>query len=346
VCESALARRRTPISFRIPDIFSAPPRKILIVKPSALGDIVHTLPILALLRKRFPKSHIAWLVAQPFAGLIDGHPMLNQLIRFQRGGESPAMAFMSLLRELGELNFDLVVDLQGLARSAMLTFATGARLRVGFRSAREFAPLAYTHKIDSRGDERHAVERYLDVAEALDCGRGPIEFPFVIDRSRVESQISSSQRTAVLLPGTNWETKKWPVSHYARLSELLVADGYRVIVAGAKDAVPLAKQIPTAIDLTNQTTLPQLVALLERADIVIANDSGPMHIAAALGRPLVTIFGPTTPVRTGPFDRMDTVIRLNIACSPCYSRRCSHTSCMNWLTPEMVMRQVRATVQA
>jgi ADP-heptose:LPS heptosyltransferase len=109
------------------------------------------------------------------------------------------------------------------------------------------------------------------------------------------------------------------------------------VVAGGPDAVPLAAQIPGAANLTGQTTLRQLVALLRRAALVIANDSGPMHIAAALNRPLVTIFGPTNPLRTGPYGRDDSVVRLDIPCSPCYSRKCSHISCMKWLNIEPVL---------
>jgi ADP-heptose:LPS heptosyltransferase len=109
------------------------------------------------------------------------------------------------------------------------------------------------------------------------------------------------------------------------------------VVTGGRDAAELARLIPGALDLTGKTSLRQLVALLERSDLVIANDSGPMHIAAALGRPLVTMFGPTNPSRTGPWGREDSVVHVEIPCSPCYSRRCSHTSCMKWLTVEAVM---------
>jgi ADP-heptose:LPS heptosyltransferase len=151
----------------------------------------------------------------------------------------------------------------------------------------------------------------------------------------------------VLLPGTNWDTKRWDVAKFAALVEpLRERFGFTSVVAGGPDVVELAKRIPGAIDLAGKTSLKQLVALLEGAAVVIANDSGPMHIAAALGRPLVTVFGPTNPVRTGPWNRMDTVARLAIACSPCYSRRCAHTSCMTWLTPEHVLERVARQLES
>jgi ADP-heptose:LPS heptosyltransferase len=143
----------------------------------------------------------------------------------------------------------------------------------------------------------------------------------------------------VLLPGTNWETKRWPTEKFAGMvAPLRERFGLVSVLAGGPDAGAMASRIPGAIDLTCKTTLKQLTALLERADLVVANDSGPMHIASALGRPLVTPFGPTNPVRTGPFRRMDSVIRLDIACSPCYSRHCSHQSCLRGLEVEPVVR--------
>jgi ADP-heptose:LPS heptosyltransferase len=123
------------------------------------------------------------------------------------------------------------------------------------------------------------------------------------------------------------------------------------VLAGGPDAVPLAASLPGVINLAGKTNLRQLVALLERASLVIANDTGPMHIAAALGRPLVTMFGPTSPVRTGPYQRMNSVVRLDIPCSPCFSRKCSHQSCLRWLEIDPVLRlaeeqlSVAATVE-
>ena len=324
------------------------PRRILLVKPSALGDVVHALPIVELLRARFPAASIAWLIAPPFAPIVAGHPCVDEVIAFDRRrfsrGTAGLLDAVGLGRSLADRGFDLAIDLQGLARSALLTYATNAPVRVGFAYAREGAPLAYTDRVAWRGtSERHAVERYLDVAEALGCGRGPIRYRFPVadaDRDAVRAMTGDAP-FAVLLPGTNWETKKWPIAHYATLAARIDRElGLRVVVAGGKDVVALAQQmtaeVPGAIDLAARTTLPQLVALLGRASLVVANDSGPMHIASALGRPLVTIFGPTNAIRTGPHGRMDAVVRLNVICSPCYSRTCDHTSCMHWLTPDRV----------
>jgi heptosyltransferase I len=210
--------------------------------------------------------------------------------------------------------------------------------------AREGARWFYTHWVPVGTPERHAIERYLCVTEALGCGRGPVEFPFATDeRDREQVAALAPERYAVLLPGTNWPTKRWPVERFAGLIEpLRERFGLTAVVAGGPTETDLGAKIaavaPGVIDLTGRTSLRQLVALLERAALVVANDSGPMHIAAALGRPLVTPFGPTNPVRTGPYGRMESVIRLDIPCSPCYSRRCSHQSCLQWLGVGPVVR--------
>lgn len=301
-------------------------------------------------------AEITWLVAPAWRSLIEKHPDLNSLILFDRRGlgdvnqgEDGVMRSLALAADLRDRQFDLVIDLQGLLRSALLTFATGAPVRVGFGYAREGAALAYTHRINTPHPERHALDRYVDVAEALGCGRGPVEFDFPVepsDRETVNDLLGGVDRFAVLLPGTNWPTKRWPIEYFGDLADQIRSElGLAVVVAGAADAVDLAPRIPYDLNLAGKTSLPQLVALLERASLVVANDSGPMHIASALNRPLVTMFGPTNPVRTGPFGRMDTVVRLEIACSPCYSRKCSHTSCMKWLTPDKVLEQARRALR-
>ena len=328
------------------------PRRILIIKPSALGDIVHALPVLKLLRTRFPNATIDWLVVPAFASLLEEHPLLNGVVRFDRKGMSgwwrnwkEAKALFAFSRDLRNRKYDLVIDLQGLLRSGWMAWQTRAATRVGFAYAREFASLAYTHRVTQPTPERHAVERYLDIAEALGCGRRPIKFDFAIgeaDRAAARDLVGGSERYAVLLPGTNWPTKRWPVEHFAALVTPLRERGLDVFMAGAADVAGF--ELPGAMSVAGRTSLKQLVALLAQASVVVANDSGPMHIASALGVPLVTPFGPTNPVRTGPYGRPETVIQLDLVCRPCYSRTCTHQSCMKWITPEQVMALVPSPV--
>jgi len=330
-----------------PIALPSPPQRILIVKPSSIGDVVHALPILGLLRKKWPAAHISWLVTPACAGLLDGHPLLNETIRFERrklaaGWWNPkaAASFFRFAAELRRKQFDLVIDLQGLFRSGLIAWQTRAPVRIGFANARELAWMFYTHRVPIDTMEQHALDRYLEVLEALGCEREPLEFVFPTsddDHRHVDELLGDIGPFAVLLPGTNWPTKRWPVEHFADLVKpLRERFGLRAVVAGGPETQELARRID-GVDLTGKTNLRQLVVLLDRAGLVVANDSGPMHIAAALGRPLVTVFGPTNPVRTGPYSRDESVLRLDIPCSPCYSRSCSHQSCLKWLDVQPVI---------
>jgi lipopolysaccharide heptosyltransferase I len=341
-----------------PLTFPSPPRRILLIKPSAIGDVVHTLPILALLRRRWPEAHLAWLLTPACAGLLDGHPLLDEVIVFERhhfgrGWRDPASALslIEFLKDLRRNRYDLVIDLQGLLRSGLLAWQTRAPVRIGFANARELAPIFYTHRVPIDSLEQHAIDRYLRVAEALGCEVDrPIEFPFHVtdeDRAQIAAMLNGSGRYAVLLPGTNWPTKRWPVERYAALvAPLRERFGLTSVVAGSPDEIDLAAQIEGGANLAGKTTLRQLAALIERAALVIANDSGPMHIAAAMNRPLVTLFGPTNPRRTGPYRRENSVLRVDIPCSPCYSRKCSHQSCLQWLQVEPVLQLAEEQMKA
>jgi heptosyltransferase-1 len=322
------------------------PKRILLIKPSAIGDVVHALPILKLVRKRWPGAHIAWLVTPGCAGLLEGHPLLNEVIlfdrrRYGRGWRDPKslVGLAGFSVDLRRSGFDLVLDLQGLFRSGWFTWLTKAPVRVGFANAREFAPLFYTHRVEVGDGDQHAIDRYLKLARAIGC-EGEVEFEFAVkdeDRASARALVGHDRPYAVLLPGTNWETKRWPVEKFGALVEPMKERfGLETVVAGGPDDVELGERIG-GVNLAGRTSIKELVALIAGAELVIGNDSGPSHIAAAMGRPLVMMFGPTNPVRTGPYGRMESVVRIDIPCSPCYSRRCSHQSCLRWLEVEGVM---------
>lgn len=327
----------------------AEPRNILIIKPSSIGDVVHTLPLWNLLRRRYPRAQISWLVAPACAGILEGLPGLR-LLRFDRKGwakawYSPAAGgdLLRFHRQLRRDQYDLVVDVQGLFRSGWFTRFTGAPVRVGFANAREMAWAAYTHRVPVPTPEVHAVDRYLSLLPAIGCAASPVEFTFPVTdehRQAVRGMLGEIGPFAVLCPGANWETKRWPVERFAEMVRPLKDRfGLNCVVAGGPDIVELGNRIPGALNLCGKTSLLQLVALFEAAGLVIANDSGPMHIACALGRPLVTIFGPTNPVRTGPYGRMETVVRMDLDCMPCYGRQCplGHHRCMKDLGIEPVL---------
>ncbi|MEW6249949.1 MAG: lipopolysaccharide heptosyltransferase II [Planctomycetota bacterium] len=342
---------------------SADPRRILLIKPSSLGDVVHALPVLAALRRAWPQAHIAWLVNSAFAPLLERHPLLDETIVFDRRtygrmlrSRRAAAAFIRFARDLRARQFDLVVDLQGLFRSGFLSWASGAPQRVGFAGAREFAWLFYTRRIRPPAAARHAVDRNVHLARALDL---PVtaEFPLPVAEDERRSARALLQAAAgrpvphflAVLPGARWESKRWPAARFADLIEdLSTYDSAVCVLLGAPDERPCATEIlarckAPLIDLVGRTSLPMLVALLAEADLVISNDSGPLHLAAALHRPLVALFGPTSPARTGPYSDTARVVQRPLPCAPCFRRRCplGHHDCLQGLPVDAVLHSVR-----
>jgi heptosyltransferase-1 len=325
------------------------PRKILIVKPSSLGDIVHSLPFLYALKQCFPGAEIHWVIAHGFEGLLQGHPMIHRLWiikkdswRNIRNARQTVQEVRLLFRELKQEKYDLVIDLQGLLRSGIITSATGSPVRIGFQEAREGSRVFYTHTVTG-GKDIHAVDRYLKIAEYLGCDISDISFPFPpVERASSFIPYPSSLPTpdgyAVLVPGARWKTKRWPAEHFGKLASLLPT---KTCIVGSKGDSTIADEIVSlskgkSISLAGKTDLKDLLNIMKQAQFVVSNDSGPMHIAAALGTPVFAIFGPTDPRKTGPYGEGHTVIRSNTPCAPCFKKSCEDIKCMNSLSAKEV----------
>lgn len=342
-------------------------RRILIIKPSSFGDIIHALPVLNGLRRRYPTSHISWLVSSSLVGLLEGHPALDSIIPFDRKhygriGRS-LKATIDFTRFVGQLNrsgFDLVLDLQGLFRSAFMALTTGAGVRIGFDAAREMAPMLYTRRIRSPRTRMHAVDANYLVARSLGFDHEPLRFDLAVNdvareamrRQLVEKGVRQDQDYIVVVPGTRWETKRWPVNRFVQvIEEFSLRRRLPVVLAGAPDEMTIAQELTgrvrsPLINLVGGTTIPQLVALIAGARLAVMHDTGPMHLAAALGTPMVTLYGPTDPLLTGPYHREETILRVEVACSPCRIRRvseCPHGHrCMQELETKRVLERIEA----
>ncbi len=331
------------------------PKRLLIIKPSAVGDVVQSLAVLARVARHWPGTEVSWLVTPACQDLVRGHPMVRQTILFDRKGLSrwfyiPVAAgrFKSLIQELRAPKFDMAMDLQGLSRSAWLARLSGAPVRIGLKSAREGAGLLYTHSVDDQSaGYRNATLRYLEVATALGLGRAdePVDFPLHVsaeNAAAVEAHLSPlvGRPFTLLCPTTNWPTKQWPMAHVAALSRDLMASGKTVVLSAAPNEAAGVAAVTCHLSLAGKITLGQLVEVIRRAEHVVTADSGPMHIAAAARRPLTALFGPTDPGRTGPFNMPQAVLRLPIVCSPCLSRTCSHQSCLQGITPSQVLQHI------
>lgn len=323
-------------------------KKILIIKPSSLGDIIHSLPVLHSLKRCLPEARIHWVVAKNFAELLNGHPMIDRLWIIEKDRwkrpykiSSTIKEFVDLGRRLREERFDLVIDLQGLLRSGLIAFLTGSPLRIGFKEAREGSHLFYTQKVEG-GREIHAVERYLKIASYIGCPPDEIVFPLPVNEEGLKTEgLRLKERYgdyAVLVPGARWPTKRWPPERFGQLAGLLPL---KSIVIGGKEDIGISEEVVRfsngkAISLAGKTGLKSLVEIIRGARLVVGNDSGPMHIAPALGIPTFAIFGPTSPLRTGPYGKNAFVIKADLDCAPCFRRRCRNTACMKSLQVEEV----------
>jgi heptosyltransferase I len=329
--------------------------RILLIKPSALGDVATTLPLLCDLKAALPEVRIDWLIHPAYAPLVEGHDALHEVVAFDRRKLAAwwykplaFRLFWQLLRTLRRNRYDMVIDAQGLFRSGFLTRITGAKTRVGFAHAREGATLAYTHKVTlpEGGEKMLAVDRMRALGQPLGTDLSkPAQFRVPVPALPGElAAFSASNSFVAVLPGARWATKRWPRERFAALADCLLQNHHTVVLLGSLDEKPLCGELQSRIknqesrihNLAGQSPIPVLVALLARARLVIANDSGPLHIAAALGRPVIGLYGPTSPVFVGPYGQGANILRHDVPCHPCRRRMCEHHSCMKGLSVERV----------
>jgi heptosyltransferase I len=323
------------------------PKRIALIKPSALGDIMHSLPVLTALRQRYPQAHITWVVNRLYEPLLRNHPDLDATLPFDRqllrtGWMTGTRSLGRFLGQLRSSRFDLVIDLQGLLRTGLMSLASGAPRRLGLASAREGARCFYTHTIDDSGVS-HAVDRYWRVIEALGGGDLAKQFHLPFDetaRQWARRQLADCPRPWLAVGvGARWLTKRWPPEHFATLiRQAQRRFGGTALFVGAPDERELSRVAATLVDgpvrdFTGSTTLPQLAASLNEADVLIANDTGPLHLAVALGRPVVAPYTCTVVRRTGPYGQERRAVETAVWCAGSYLRQCDRLECMAELTP-------------
>jgi lipopolysaccharide heptosyltransferase I len=325
--------------------------RVLIVKLSSFGDVLHALPTLEALRERYPTGHLTWLVEAAYAPLLENHPALNEvwLAPRLRPGQVLAGANRTLLtgliRRLRSHSFDVVIDLQGLLKSAIWVALARSPRKVGYDRTREGSYRVLSERLAPFDPEAHAVRRYLNLAHYLGAPDNPPRFRLGLDAGTDVSHllpIEAPRGLVVLHPGARWPSKLWPSAHWARLGDWLSREcGLTVAITGGPGDIGLAAKIlgqmeVPAISLAGRTTLPELAAVLRRARFAVTTDTGALHLAAALGTRTVALFGPTAPWRTGPFGVGHEILRLGLECTPCFRRRCPAPRCLTDLAPETV----------
>lgn len=335
---------------------------ILIVKLSAIGDVVHTIPSLSALRKLYPAAHITWVIEEAASDLIEDHPYLDRVIVSRRkrwirdlkkGHTGKTIKdIRSFVKAVRERPYDLVIDFHGLLKSAVIVLLSSGKRKLGYNSMQEMNGLFLNEKIpeDMR---KHAVLRYLDFPRYLGAEIGEPEFLLPIrqeNREKMEellktNHIDRKDAFVVVNPIAFWETKLWEEEKFARLCDLITEKlKVKVIFTGSKfEEIRRLQSLMTlpSINLGGRTTLRDLAYLYRLAALLVTTDSGPMHLAAAMGTPVIALFGPTDPSRTGPFGQGHTVMRKELPCSPCFLKKCATKRCMREITVEDVFHEVK-----
>ena len=333
---------------------------ILIVKLSAIGDVIHTLPSLAVLRRLYPDAHITWVVEEAAADLVIGHPYLDSVLVSRRKSWSKKLLrgqvrglfseIKNFVKNLRQRDYDLVIDFHGLFKSSIIVFFSRGKRKLGYDSWQELSGLFLSEKIPEDMN-KHAVDRYLDFPRYLGAKIDKVEFTLPLDNKAEEKVLRllrehnlEDKKFVAVNPIAYWETKLWSNEEFARLADLINNKlSLKVVFTGSeKESIEEITSLmkTESVNLGGKTTLLDLAYLYKKAGMVITTDSGPMHLAAAVGIPVIALFGPTDPARTGPYGVGHTIIRTELPCSPCFLKKCSTKQCMKDISTEQVFAVV------
>lgn len=342
--------------------------KILIIRLSAIGDVVHCLPTLDILRRNFPSALISWAVDELSANLLEGHPYLDQVIvvpaysldrRLKKFSTFPQALreVKSLSKRLKEEKFDLVLDLHGLLKSGLVSYFTKAPLRLLHPLGRDFSHLFATHRVPKISSSPHVVENYLDTVRYLGLEVDRVNFPLGIGREEKDfahrflqaGQIKKDRLLIGLNPGASRFNKQWSPEKFALLGdELIKKYNCQIIIFGSPSDLSLVRGIASQMKnrpilAGGKTTLKELAALLGECALLVSGDTGPLHIAVAVQVPVVALFGPTDYQYSGPYTDKKQIITNHLPCAPCFGKgKCSKdTACIKNITVKQVLDGVK-----
>ena len=328
-----------------------PEERFLVVRLGSLGDIVHTLPAVHALRNRYPRAQLDWVVEEKWRALVAGNPDVNEILVLDR---STWRGVISCVENLRRRNYSSAIDFQGLYKSAVLARFSGAPRRVGF--ARKFlrepgAAWSYTERVAPPA--AHVVDQNLAIAQHLGAAPGPVRFPLSISDAAAQEvrrllDAHNVNRYFVLSPGGGWLSKCWPAEQYGhlhrRLTSVSAFAGWRGVInfgPGERKLAEAARLVAGDPEpLLLSLDLAQLMALLRRAEFFVGGDSGPLHLAVALGTPVVGLYGPTDPARNGPYSKADVVVRNARPEETTYKRHDAPASSMRSITVDQVVAAV------
>lgn len=333
-------------------------RNILIVKLSAIGDVIHALPVSHALRQCFPQARITWVVERAAYDLLTNNPDIDEIILFDKPKFKSLSGFLQnapqFIRLLRQRQFDLALDLQGLLKSALISYFSGAKKRLVYQNTREGSRM-FSQRVVGPNANGHVVDRYLDVVRALGC---QVEQPvFQIHISEKEAHaaqavmaqagLSGERPYVVLALGANWPNKIWPPGHFAILVDKLFAQQVIPVVVGGPgdrkllDRLNQTAEIP-AVDLIGKTSLKQLAYVIRHATAFVGGDTGPMHLSAALGTPTIALMGPTDTNRNGPLGQGHIALVTERPCIGCWQRKCpKNLDCLAEISVDEVYRAIK-----
>ena len=328
------------------------PKNILIVLHGSIGDVTRALPLANLIRRGFPKASLSWAVEPPSFPLVEHHPALDEVILFDRSRWWSAVG--PFLRKIRSKRFDLVLDLQRLFKSGFISRWSGARHRLAFNrlDSKEFNWIFNNHFIPATGDGISKLEHYLKFADYLGLPPHPIEWNLKLtdqEQSAVKRHLRQVRRSyAVLFVGSRWESKQWFPSQIADCARLIYErHELDIVLLGRKEDQALAGEAVShlGIPMTNlagHTSVREAIGIIARARLAVGPDTGLMHIAAAVATPVVSLWGATSPLRTGPYGFENLVVQGKASCSPCYLKRCPiGRICMQSIEMEAVAAKIR-----
>lgn len=331
--------------------------KILLVKLGSIGDVVNTLPLVNALKEGMPDVELAWLIESKSYPIVENHRAVDRFIIHQRS--NGLRGAWEALQEIRGYRPDLIIDLQRILRSSFFTYFSGCRRRLGFdrHRCKECSWLFTNEKIPPKDKNNHMVNQYLEFACYLGVSDPEIYFDLPVslsDRAKVGKTFPTEEpvgKYIALNVGATKPANRWPAEYWSRLAELILErTDYTVILTGGSDDMERGISISNSvgdkgrlIDYTGRTSLKELGALFLSARLVVTGDTGPMHIASALGVRTIGLFGPADPNRTGPFRHRELVIKTEVPCAPCGRRKCHDLQCMKSISPERVYQQIFST---
>jgi heptosyltransferase-1 len=324
-------------------------KRFLVVRLGSLGDLVHALPAVSAIRRAHPDAEIDWLVDAVHRDFLALVPVISSIVVLR---DRTVAAWLETRRLLRTREYDLAIDFQGLLKSAALARLSGARRVIGFDrgSLRESAAAPFYTERTEVGEGRHVIEKNLRLAAALGAKTDAVEFPL----ARHDSPAMTTLRAqgvgdyVVINPGAAWPNKRWPPESFGHLARILRdRDALRSIVLWGPDELAIAQAVVASSDgaaiVAPETKMPDLVAMARQTRLFVSGDTGPLHIAAAVGAPVVGLFGPTNPKRNGPWNPRDVSISRYEACDCDYERRCRRTE--GWCLGEISVDEVAAAAR-